>query len=127
MQRFGESIYVEPIRTTWSGRGGTGGRGSRLRRLRVEAVIFDAKDRPCVDCGIRLPAPCMELDHVRGQKEFDVSRSRGDKRTGKGYATLPEIRAEIAKCEVRCPNCHRLRHYRERFAQMASHQMKLAV
>jgi hypothetical protein len=49
----------------------------------------------------------MDLDHVRGEKAFGLSKHR------ERYSTFAEMEAEIAKCEVRCPNCHRLRHWRE--------------
>lgn len=68
-----------------------------------KSMIRAAKDRPCVDCGIQLPPEIMDLDHVRGEKLFDLSRAAA-------YSRL-RIQAELDKCEVRCPNCHRLRHY----------------
>ena len=71
----------------------------------VKILLREAKADPCVDCGLTLPPECMELDHVRGRKRFNLCVS-----AAKSYG--PEtIRAEIAKCDVRCPNCHRLRHY----------------
>ena len=57
---------------------------------------------PCVDCGqadIRL----LEFDHVIGQKSREIS----DLLTW-GF-NWPTIEAEIAKCEVRCANCHRIK------------------
>lgn len=97
--------------------------GARKRRLRIQAIVAAAKDKPCVDCGTRLPFECMELDHVRGEKRFAVGHRNSPSR----YISIEDLVAEIAKCDVRCPNCHRLRHYRERLAAMPSHQMKLAV
>jgi hypothetical protein len=47
----------------------------------------------------------MDLDHVRGQKEFKVSEA-----VARAYGTnLARVRAEIAKCDVVCANCHRIR------------------
>lgn len=57
---------------------------------------------PCVDCGetnIRV----LDFDHVRGKKSKDISKMMS---TGCSWST---IEAEIAKCEVRCANCHRIR------------------
>lgn len=52
----------------------------------------------CVDCGERDPI-VLEFDHVRGEKEFTI---------GKSYDfSLDKIKKEIAKCVVRCANCHR--------------------
>jgi hypothetical protein len=57
--------------------------------------------RPCMDCGQSFPFPCMDFDHVRGVKKKDVSSCN----------TLATVKTEIAKCDVVCANCHRLRTY----------------
>jgi hypothetical protein len=57
---------------------------------------------PCVDCGnpdIRV----LEFDHVRGHKTEEISHLLSQ---GCGW---PRIESEIAKCEVRCANCHRIK------------------
>lgn len=71
-------------------------------------LVWETKgSTPCVDCGVQLPPEVMELDHVRGDKSFGLTY------TALRWKTVDEVRREIAKCEVRCPNCHRMRHYRE--------------
>jgi hypothetical protein len=76
------------------------------RREQYRALIREARERPCVDCGIDwLPASVMHLDHVRGEKVRNVAN-------GSGFS-LRTLVAELAKCEVRCPNCHAVRHYEE--------------
>ena len=79
--------------------------GGSPRRQRIAALISQRKAAPCVDCGITLPWQVMEFDHVRGRKRFDIT------------VTCPyrtdSVLAEIMKCDVRCPNCHKLRHFRE--------------
>lgn len=64
--------------------------------------IFEyLRAHPCVDCGngdLRV----LDFDHVTGTKEFCVTDAV---RAG---TPLDEIIAEIAKCEVRCANCHRI-------------------
>lgn len=57
---------------------------------------------PCVDCGCNDPR-VLEFDHVRGSKVDEVTRILSD------IAAWSTIEAEIAKCEVRCVNCHRIR------------------
>ncbi len=56
---------------------------------------------PCLDCG-ETDILVLEFDHrVKSKKFRDVSRlikSRG---------TFKKVVDEIAKCEVRCANCHR--------------------
>lgn len=57
-------------------------------------------DHPCVDCGETDPV-VLEFDHVRGTKVDNVStlirRSR----------KWEVVKEEIAKCDVRCANCHK--------------------
>jgi hypothetical protein len=59
------------------------------------------KSKPCTDCGHKFPACCMDFDHVRGKKLWNVS--------GGGNRKWSTILKEIAKCELVCANCHRIR------------------
>lgn len=43
------------------------------RRAAIRNLIIKAKDNPCFDCGLRYPYFVMDLDHVRGDKEFCLS------------------------------------------------------
>lgn len=56
----------------------------------------------CVDCG-NTDVRVLEFDHVRGSKEANITRLLGS------AAPWEIIEAEIAKCEVRCTNCHRIK------------------
>ena len=56
----------------------------------------------CVDCGEKRTA-CLEFDHVRPGKKYMIS-----KMVMEGYA-LQTIQKEIALCDVRCANCHRIK------------------
>jgi len=77
----------------------------RLQR-RGRAFIQQLKSRPCMDCG-RSYEPCvMDFDHVRGQKEFELSAHVG--------LAIQTLQAEADKCDVVCANCHRLREERRR-------------
>ena len=66
-----------------------------------------AKDVPCKDCGNRFPSYVMDFDHIpeRGKKCFALSDGSGKR--------MPEnrLRKEIAKCDVICANCHRIRTF----------------
>jgi hypothetical protein len=55
----------------------------------------------CLDCGTT-DTRVLEFDHVRGEKLFNIGGIR------KGMKALEE---EIAKCDVVCANCHRIRTY----------------
>jgi len=66
------------------------------------------KSHPCVDCGFS-DYRALDFDHIRGEKLYNV----------KSMWRLPHknrsalVKAEIAKCEVRCKNCHQIRHLEE--------------
>lgn len=59
------------------------------------------KSVPCKDCKIKYPYYVMDFDHVRGEKNFRISRGL---RHG-----IKKLKEEIEKCEVVCANCHRVR------------------
>ncbi|ROR67261.1 hypothetical protein [Agrococcus jenensis] len=74
-------------------------RTSKARRQQALDAIMVRFSAGCVDCGssdIRV----LEFDHVRGTKVASVSSM-----VRRGRA-LSIIQAEIAKCDVRCRNCH---------------------
>jgi hypothetical protein len=74
----------------------------RKRRVINEhrKFLFDFyKKNPCVDCGETDPL-VLELDHQR-DKIMEVSRMIS------GGWSKQKVLDEIAKCEVRCANCHR--------------------
>lgn len=79
---------------------------SKKARDRTRVYIHThLKTNPCVDCGETDPI-ILEFDHVTGTKEFNISDAA---REGVGKKRLE---AEIAKCEVRCANCHRKKTYK---------------
>ena len=55
----------------------------------------------CLDCGENNPI-VLDFDHIHNKK-YNVSRMIHD---GFSWAA---IKKEIAKCEVVCANCHRIR------------------
>lgn len=75
------------------------------RQVRHIAMTAKYKDVPCMDCGQRFPPYVMDFDHV-GEKRGNIAK----------MATSPRkaVLAEIAKCEVVCSNCHRIRTYNRR-------------
>lgn len=72
-------------------------------RGKLKAAVAAAKEGPCVDCGRRFHPFAMDLDHARGEKRFNLSNA-----ASKGRA-LATVLAEIAKCDLVCAVCHRLR------------------
>ena len=67
-------------------------------------VLAYYKDHPCVDCGETHPAT-LQFDH-RGDKVIEVSKLIAS-------YTWEAVAKEIAKCDVRCGNCHAKKTARE--------------
>jgi len=78
-------------------------------RLFVDAYL---RSHPCVDCG-EPDIIVLEFDHVGETKTRSISVML------KHATSLATLQAEIAKCQVRCANCHRRRtaqqYHRRRF------------
>lgn len=64
-------------------------------------------ERGCADCGLKVPYPeVYDFDHRPGvEKVGDVSRL-------KMSSSMAALVAEIAKCDVVCANCHRIRTFK---------------
>jgi hypothetical protein len=72
------------------------------QRGEAHRVLTDSlKDCPCLDCGRTFPPYVMEFDHVRGTKRFALGKMANHSQTA--------IEAELAKCELVCCVCHRIR------------------
>jgi hypothetical protein len=72
------------------------------RRRAVAAAVVELKARPCADCGGTFPTVCMDFDHRPGEvKKFSLSQV--------ATHSLKDALAEIAKCDLVCANCHRIR------------------
>lgn len=56
----------------------------------------------CVDCGFKVHPDALQFDHLpQHEKSFNIGPGRGkNKKT---------VLAEIAKCEIRCANCHAIK------------------
>lgn len=78
----------------------------KSRRDKIQKFIQEYKQgRPCTDCGEYYPYWVMDFDHL-GNKEFGISGRKGG-----ADKNIEAIKAEIAKCEVVCSNCHRNRTF----------------
>lgn len=74
----------------------------RARRAELDSIKLRAG---CIDCGYRLDARALDFDHR--DPELKV-------------AGIPQlilldwetVLREIAKCDIRCANCHRIRTFR---------------
>lgn len=78
---------------------------NQTRRARGKQIIDEAKHNlPCADCG-QIFHPCAMDFHHRNPAEKSGQISN--------ITTWSEdrIRAELAKCELLCAVCHRIRHH----------------
>jgi hypothetical protein len=77
-------------------------------RLSARKKLFNyLLTHPCVDCGENDPV-VLEFDHInRETKEAAISEMLARQ------TSWSRILAEIAKCEVRCANCHRRKTAKE--------------
>ncbi len=69
---------------------------------------------PCVDCGEADPR-VLEFDHREGTTKNFIIGQIISKRSFSD--SLKDLIDEIAKCDVRCANCHRRRHHKERLSR----------
>lgn len=81
-----------------------------IARGRYHKVIIDRYKTivGCTDCGYRAHAEALYFDHLpQFEKRFEVCARNYNK-------ARKTILAEMAKCEVVCSNCHRVRTARRR-------------
>jgi hypothetical protein len=78
-------------------------RSIRFRSENTARVVAYLLEHPCVDCRQGDPV-VLVFDHVRGAKYRDICQMIRDD------ASWERILQEIAKCDVRCVNCHFRRH-----------------
>lgn len=72
-------------------------------RKRNHLIMVEAVKDGCVDCGEK-DIRCLEFDHEDPKtKSFSLSKGRSD------CISKERIEQEMAKCKVRCANCHRKR------------------
>ena len=82
----------------------------RSREMHRRGVVFMAQYlalNPCVDCG-EADVDVLEFDHIELRR-----RAGGKPVTSLTGQSESRILAEIAKCEVRCANCHTRRTRRQ--------------
>lgn len=61
----------------------------------------------CMDCSFVFPWECMDFDHRPEEtKSFNISHRQSSLITSERVA---EVEKEIAKCDLVCANCHRIR------------------
>ena len=105
---WGENPALVPYKRSRKARAETA-----KQRARRQVLIDKLKAGPCTDCGGLFPPICMDFDHLDSSlKTAEVSRLK--------HMRLEIVLQEIAKCELVCANCHRIRTKDRRTAKRAS-------
>lgn len=73
----------------------------RKQRLQINKFLLLLKSAPCTDCNQHFPPMAMDFDHIRGEKKFNISEA--------WKRNFDLVKEELAKCELVCSNCHRVR------------------
>jgi hypothetical protein len=77
-------------------------RNDRVNTQNKQRLYAYLSNHPCIDCG-QTDIRVLEFDHVHGNKSASITRLLNNAVPWKA------IEDEIAKCEVRCVNCHRIK------------------
>jgi hypothetical protein len=70
-------------------------------------MVNAAKDVPCMDCGVCYPLCATDFDHRDPSKKLfglNICQARAK--------NVQQVKDEMAKCDVVCANCHRVRTYK---------------
>jgi len=77
----------------------------KVMKEKQEYICSYLRDHPCVDCD-EADIIVLEFDHRdRTNKRFNIGCLKG--------WSLQTLKVEVAKCDVRCANCHRRKTYQE--------------
>lgn len=87
---------------------------NRRKREQLRLVVREVKSRPCADCGGVFPFYVMDFDHREGEEKTAQVAMLVN------ALSLKRLLKEIAKCDLVCANCHRVRTYEreQRFSGM---------
>ena len=91
------------------------------RKQRRDYIVSKKTDKPCADCSMKYPWYVMDFDHVRGKKKFNLSIASNK------MWSIEAINAEIAKCDLVCSNCHRIRTFTRNSIGMSSNRQDGAL
>lgn len=73
------------------------------RKAEMRSWVDEQKSGPCSDCGEVYPPCVMDFDHPEGSDKVDKIS------TLVIMGNWQKLKDEVAKCELVCSNCHRLR------------------
>ena len=76
------------------------------KREKIQWFFDLLSTKECIDCGEKDPV-VLEFDHVRGVKAGNIGKMLLNR-------SRDALLEELAKCEVRCANCHKRKTAREK-------------
>jgi hypothetical protein len=77
------------------------------RRADMRNFVDNLKRNPCMDCGGSFPPECMDFNH-----RDPSTKIGGVAKLSSAGGSMAVLLAEIAKCDLVCANCHRIRTWR---------------
>ena len=69
-------------------------------------LVNKIKNVPCMDCNNMFPPMCMDFDHRNSEDKVESISNMV-----RSYIGLEKLLREIAKCDIVCANCHRIRTF----------------
>ncbi|MCS3443804.1 hypothetical protein [Microbacterium phyllosphaerae] len=93
-------------------------RTDAARAASTAVVAAHLLDHPCVDCGVR-DLRVLDFDHRPGVEKRDAVMQL----VRNGFS-LAVVAVEIAKCDVRCRNCHAIITYQRMDGDWRSRAMR---
>lgn len=87
------------------------------RKEKYKQRINEIKNVSCKDCGNRFHPHAMDFDHLESINKHEILRPVNKLKAGSGMVRFAirfgwdKFLEEIAKCEIVCSNCHRMRTY----------------
>ena len=88
----------------------------RIRQAGMVELLRELRRVPCADCGGVYKPYQMDFDHRDpASKSFNVMTGRAM------LMSTAKVLAEVAKCEILCVNCHRVRSRHQHRLRLAMH------
>ena len=81
---------------------------NKSNRVAVEDYLFHyLNEHPCIECG-ETDVVLLEFDHRNQEEKVESVATMVAQ-----YFSVRTVEAEVAKCDVRCVRCHRLKTARD--------------
>jgi hypothetical protein len=85
-----------------------------VRKMNLKALMIQLRSNPCMDCGGTFRTCAMDFDHR------DPTTKRWMPSHLPGHGSLRLMQEELAKCDLVCSNCHRVREETRREVRRAA-------